>query len=730
MGWFDEQIKQRKENDESIFSDSFVNIAGAVMGSKVSAALNDNKQITKNAMDEILKYYRVKSREIPDNVKDMNDQLEYLMRPYGIMRRTVHLEKGWYKDAIGAMLATKKESGEVVALIPTGLSGYSYFDGAIGKRIKISRKNEDLFDPEAIAFYKPFPLKKIGIPSLMKYILETLSLADLILFGLATLAATLVGMLTPKINHIIFSNVIENESMQLFFSVTVFLVCVSITMLLIGILKSLLMARINTKISLAVEAATMMRVMSLSPSFFKQYSAGELSGRAQYIGSLCNMLISTVLSTGLTSVFSLIYITQIFAYAPTLVVPALAIILATILFSLISSFVQMHISKSRMELSTKEGGMQYAMITGIQKIKLSGAEKRAFARWANLYAKGAEFSYNPPTFLKINGVISMAISLVGTFVMYWAALESGIGVADYYAFNTAYGMVSGAFMSLASIALTVAQIKPIMDMAKPILDAVPEIAENKQVVTKLSGGIELNNVSFRYTETMPNVLEDFSLKIKAGQYVAIVGTTGCGKSTLMRVMLGFETPQKGAVYYDGKDLATLDLKSLRRNIGTVMQNSKLFSGDVYSNIVIAAPWLTMDEAWEAAEMAGIAEDIRHMPMGMHTIISEGAGGISGGQRQRLAIARAIAPKPKVLMFDEATSALDNITQKQVSDSLEKLKCTRIVIAHRLSTIRACDRIIVLDKGKIIEDGTYDELIAKNGFFAELVERQRLDVSNG
>ena len=730
MGWFDEQIKQRKENDESIFSDSFVNIAGAVMGSKVSAALNDNKQITKNAIDEILKYYRVKSREIPDNVKDMNDQLEYLMRPYGIMRRTVHLEKGWYKDAIGAMLATKKESGEVVALIPTGLSGYSYFDGAIGKRIKISRKNEDLFDPEAIAFYKPFPLKKIGVPSLMKYILETLSLADLILFGLATLAATLVGMLTPKINHIIFSNVIENESMQLFFSVTVFLVCVSITMLLIGILKSLLMARINTKISLAVEAATMMRVMSLPPSFFKQYSAGELSGRAQYIGSLCNMLISTVLSTGLTSVFSLIYITQIFAYAPTLVVPALAIILATILFSLISSFVQMHISKSRMELSTKEGGMQYAMITGIQKIKLSGAEKRAFARWANLYAKGAEFSYNPPTFLKINGVISMAISLVGTFVMYWAALESGIGVADYYAFNTAYGMVSGAFMSLASIALTVAQIKPIMDMAKPILDAVPEIAENKQVVTKLSGGIELNNVSFRYTETMPNVLEDFSLKIKAGQYVAIVGTTGCGKSTLMRVMLGFETPQKGAVYYDGKDLATLDLKSLRRNIGTVMQNSKLFSGDVYSNIVIAAPWLTMDEAWEAAEMAGIAEDIRHMPMGMHTIISEGAGGISGGQRQRLAIARAIAPKPKVLMFDEATSALDNITQKQVSDSLEKLKCTRIVIAHRLSTIRACDRIIVLDKGKIIEDGTYDELIAKNGFFAELVERQRLDVSNG
>ena len=727
MGWIDEQIKQRKENDDKVFSDSFINVAGAVMGAKISAALNDNKIITKNAIDEILKYYHVKSREIPDSVNDMNEQLEYLMRPYGIMRRNVCLEKGWHKDAIGAMLATKKDSGEVVALIPTGLAGYSYFDRKSGKQTRISRKNEGLFEREAIAFYKPFPLKKIGIPSLMKYIMGTLSSADLILFVLSTLAATLVGMLLPKINHIIFSDVVENQSMQLFFAITVFLVCVSFSTILIGVMKSLLMARINTKISLSVEAATMMRVMSLPPSFFKGYSAGELSGRAQYIGALCDMIISTVLSTGMTSVFSLLYITQIFAYAPALVVPALLVIIATILFSVISSLLQMRISRNRMELSAKESGMQYAMISGIQKIKLSGAEKRAFARWANLYAKGAAFTYNPPMFIKINGVISMAISLVGTFVVYWVAVKSNIAVADYYAFNTAYGMVSGAFLSLASIALTVAQIKPTVDMAKPILEAVPEISEGKQVVTELSGGIELHNVSFRYAESQPNILDDFSLKIKAGQYVAIVGATGCGKSTLMRILLGFEIPQKGSVYYDGKDIAALDLKSLRRNIGTVMQNSKLFSGDIYSNIVISAPRLTVDDAWEAAEMAGIAEDIRQMPMGMHTIISEGSGGISGGQRQRLAIARAIAPKPKILMFDEATSALDNITQKMVSDSLEKLECTRIVIAHRLSTIRACDRIIFLENGKIAEDGTYDELIAKNGLFAQLVERQRLDV---
>ena len=258
------------------------------------------------------------------------------------------------------------------------------------------------------------------------------------------------------------------------------------------------------------------------------------------------------------------------------------------------------------------------------------------------------------------------------------------------------------------------------------METEPEASESKEVVTRISGGIELNNITFRYSESMPPVIDNLSLKIRPGQYVAIVGATGCGKSTLMRIMLGFERPQKGAVFYDGKNLSSLDLKSLRQKIGVVMQDGKLFQGDIYSNIVISAPQLTLDDAWEAARMAGMAEDISAMPMGMFTLVSEGQGGISGGQRQRLMIARAIAPRPRILMFDEATSALDNITQRQVTESLDGLKCTRIVIAHRLSTIRTCDRIIVLDKGRIAEDGSYEELIAKQGIFAELVARQRLD----
>ena len=730
MGWFDEQIKQRKKNDDDIFADSFLNLAGSVMGTRMAEALRDDRQATKNAIDEILKYYHIKTKDIPDDVKDTSEQLEYLLRPNGIMRRTVTLADGWYQDAIGAMLGVLKEDKSVVALLPNGLKGYRFLDRKTGKYIKVDKRTESLLEREAICFYKPFPLKKMGVPDLLRYIWETLTISDFVLFGGITLLITLVGMLTPKLNNIIFSKIVVDGNLQVVLAMAVFLICVSLSTLMLGAVKTLFMARIQTRLNISVQAATMMRVLSLPTDFFKKYSAGELSARSQYINTLCDMLISTIFSTGLTSLFSLVYISQIFAYAPAMVVPALVIILVTVLFSVVSALVQMKIRRKQMKLSAKEHGMSYALISGIQKIKLSGSEKRAFARWANQYAKQAELTYNPPLFIKLNAVISTAISLFGVAVLYYAAVKSGTSVADYYAFHTAYGMVSGAFMSLAGVALNVADFKPILHMVKPMLETVPEISEGKQVIQRLMGGIEMTNVSFRYDENMPYVLENLSLKIRPGQYVAIVGKTGCGKSTLMRLLLGFEKPQKGAVYYDGKDLNTIDLKSLRRKIGVVMQDGKLFQGDIYSNIVISAPQLTMDEAWEAAEMAGIAEDIRNMPMGMHTIISEGSGGVSGGQRQRLVIARAIAPKPKILMFDEATSALDNLTQRKVSDSLDALKCTRIVIAHRLSTIKQCDRIIMLDKGQIIEDGTYEELVAKDGYFAELVARQQLDEPKG
>lgn len=713
--------------DNEVFEDSFIKAAGIIMGKKLSAAMNDQRQAATDAIGEILKCFHVKPREVPDSMTDMNDTLEYLLRPHGIMRRNITLEKGWYKDASGPMIGTRTDDGSVVALIPTGMTKYSFFDTKSGKRVFLNKKTEKLIDKEAIAFYKPFPSTKIGIPGLLRYIVENLRPADIALVVIGTIAVTLIGLLTPKLNEMLFSDVIASGSIKALVAIAVFIVCVSLSSLMLGTVKDLLMTRLTTRLSLSVEAATMMRILSLPANFFKDYSSGELANRSQYINELVKQLLNMILTTGLTSVFSLVYITQIFAYAPSLVAPALIVIIGTVVIAAVSAVLQIRVSMKQMELASKESGMSYALISGIQKIKLSGAEKRSFARWGDMYSKGAKLLYDPPMLLKVNTVLTTAISLIGTIVIYFAAVNNGVSVAEYYAFNTAYGMVSGAFISLAGIALSAAQIKPILEMAKPILEAQPEVAEEKQVVERLMGGIELNNITFSYNENMPNVLDGVSLKISPGQYVAIVGKTGCGKSTLMRIMLGFEKSQRGAVYYDGKDLERIDLKSLRRNIGTVMQAGKLFTGDIYSNIVITNPRLTLDDAWEAAEMAGFADDIRSMPMGMFTLISEGQGGISGGQRQRLLIARAIAPKPRILMFDEATSALDNITQKTVSDSLEKLKCTRIVIAHRLSTIKQCDRIIVLDKGHIVEDGTYDELIENNGFFAELVERQRVEV---
>lgn len=724
MGWFSEQIKKRKKLDDENFSDAMEEIAASVLRQR-AAPSSDSATNTKSAIAEILSYYKIKIRDIPEGVTDPDDQLEYYMRPHGVMSRRVKLEEGWYKDAAGPMLA-KTESGNVIALIPGVMKGYSYFDHVKGKKIKVNAKTVKQISEEATVFYRPFPPKKLGISALWKYIFSCISPSALLMLVAVSLLTTLVGMISPKITNIIFSDVIENGSVSIILAISVFSICVSISILMMSAVKSLITGRISTEMSISVQAATMARILSLPASFFRNYSAGELTSKAQYVNTLCNTLFSTFAVTGLTSLLSLIYISQVFTYAPGLVLPALGVTFATLLFSVITTLAQIKIDKAAMELSSKNHGMTYAMITGIQKIKLSGSEKRAFARWGRHYNEEIKLEYGRPMPLLMSGVIGTAISLIGTIVMYFFAVRSNVSLADYYAFNAAYGMVSGAFSSAVSIALRAASIRPTLEMAKPIMEAEPEVSDGKQLVTRLTGSLELSHVSFRYSDNMPLVIDDLSLKIRPGQYVAIVGKTGCGKSTLMRLLLGFEQPQKGAVYYDGKDISSLDVRSLRKNIGVVMQNGKLFQGDLYSNITISAPWLTLDEAWKAAEIASIADDIRAMPMGMHTVVGEGGSGFSGGQKQRLMIARAVASEPKILMLDEATSALDNITQKKISEALDKLKCTRIVIAHRLSTIRHCDRIILLENGKIVEDGTYDELIAKDGAFSELVRRQQIN----
>ncbi|MBQ6572994.1 MAG: ATP-binding cassette domain-containing protein, partial [Bacteroidales bacterium] len=425
------------------------------------------------------------------------------------------------------------------------------------------------------------------------------------------------------------------------------------------------------------------------------------------------------------SLFSLVYLFQMNIYAQELVLPAMAVLFGQMALMTLLFFFQRAVNRKSLAASAKLTSLVYDLMSGIVKLKLTGSHKRAFTRWLDTYRESAGLNFNPPLVLKISGALTMLLNMGATGLIYFLAARHNIAPSNYIAFVTAWGMVSGALMPLTQMIQGFASVEPLLAMAKPILDAEPEIDEKSKSANTLSGAIEVCHLSFRYSEDEPLILDDFSLKIKPGEYIGVVGKSGCGKSTLVRLLLGFETPQSGAIYYDNYDLKDVDKSSIRQKIGTCLQNGTLFPGSIFSNLTITAPESTMGDAWEAVRLVGMDKDIKELPMGMSTLISESGEGFSGGQKQRLLIARALINRPSILIFDEATSALDNISQKIVSDNLGSLGCTRIAIAHRVSTIRNCDRIIVLDKGRIVEEGTYDQLKLKGGLFAGMLNRQEI-----
>lgn len=723
MGWFSDQIKERMDRDKLGFTEALEKMAYIVMDAPdFATTMGDTWEQSQFAIEKVLQYYGKKYLEHPKGAKNLDQALDEQLQPYGMMRRNVTLKDEWYLSATGAMLGRKK-TGEILAFIPEKRGGYCYYEKATHKKVPINGKNAQDFAPEALCFYQPFPLKSMTMKDLVGYISKIPSKDDKGILVALTLFVTMLGLLLPKINHFIFSTVVFSTDVTLLLATMVLFLGISVTKLLLELIKNLFLYGLKIKMELAVESATMMRVLALPLDFFRKYSPGNLFQRMDSVGKISGIFIDCFLSVGLTSLFSVIYLVQIFQYARPLLLPALVVLVALLILTITTAVVSGRLQREFLDHSANESGLVFAFLNGISKIKLAGAEKRAFAKWADAYEKEATCLYRPPHVIPMSPVYGTIITFFGSVAMYYMAVSSGISAADYMTFSLSFGMLTGNFMALSAASMELSQVYGILHLAEPILQAVPEISERKKIVPKLLGHIELNNVYFKYEGAMDYLLGDFNLNIKPGQYVAIVGKTGCGKSTLMRILLGFETPEKGAIYYDGKSLQDLDLKSLRQNIGVVSQNGKLFSGDIFSNIVASAPSLTLEDAWTAARLAGIEDDIKRMPMGMQTLLTQGGGGISGGQRQRLLIARAIAHKPNILMFDEATSALDNLTQKIVTESLNSLKCTKIVIAHRLSTIQQCDRIIVLDQGKIVEDGTYEDLVNRQGFFAELVQRQ-------
>ena len=718
----DTRAQKNAEKTERAYAELAASIGGK--SKRQPAQIDDSEQVDK-VIRACLEYIGVEPGDPPTGNVDLEERIDWICRPTGTMHRKVRLTAGWQKEAFGAMVG-RLNTGDVVALIPRGLGGYWYLDPSTGKKVKITAEVAKHLDQEAVFFYKPLPSRPLKKGDLSSFVFGSLSRSDYLIVIAAAAVVTLVGLLPAWANKVAFGVVAPSGQLGLVLPIAALLVGVTVTTTLFGICRSLIMARVSLKLDIASESATYARVLSLPASFFKDYAAGELASRMGSLTALCQQMVSILLGSGLSALLSLVYVFQIFAYAPALAVPALLVVVVQAVLGIVCTLLTIKYERASMEANAKSSGVVTALLNGIQKVKLAGAEDLAFSRWAHGYAEYAKATYNRPMLLNALPAIVGLVGLLGNILIYFMAATSGVTYDNYMAFNAAFGQTTGAIMGLTTVAGQIARAKPLLDLVRPILDANPETDDDRPSVESLSGSVEVSGVSFRYGENLPLVLNDLSFSVKPREYVAIVGQSGCGKSTIMRLLLGFEEPESGSIFYGPHDVRKVNLRSLRRHVGTVMQDSRLFMGDIYSNITISAPSATLDDAWEAAEIAGIADDIRKMPMGMKTLVSEGGGGVSGGQRQRLMIARAVCGNRRILMFDEATSALDNKTQKHVTDSLAKLNCTRIVIAHRLSTVRDCDRILVVSGGRIAEEGAYDELITRDGIFADLVARQRAD----
>ena len=726
MSWFEEQLKTRRRLDDEQVAEAYERIASAVAGSKRTPRMTlDDVAATDSALAVVLRYFGKTPADVPESLTDPLDRMDYAVRSCGMIKRRVVLDGNWWNDATGAYLG-QLTTGEPIAIIPRGMRSYCYVEPSTNKKVLLTSRTAADVMSEAFCFYRPLPERSLSTRDLITFMVESLDVGDYLRILLATIAVALVGLLPAIANGLLFDRIIPSGDVGLILPICALLLGSVLASTLIGIMRSLVTTRLSSKLTMQIEAAMMARVLMLPPTFFKDRQAGDLAKRVRRVRNIVEILTSVFLGSAMTAVFSLVYIAQITAYTPSLVIPAIIIIVVQLVLGIVIAVAQARRQRLIVEADLEVSGLVPALLNGISKVKLAGAEKRAFARWADVEADFLAAKYDLPMWYKVADTLPALIALIGTIVIYWVAGTSDVKLADFMAFNVAYGAVSSAVITLSRTGGRLAQVGSYLDSVRPLLQAVPESAGQGKQVTSLSGSIEVAGVTFRYDQNQPPVLEDLTLNVKSGEYLAIVGKSGSGKSTLLRLLLGFEKPERGAIYFGGQDIADIDARSLRRIVGVCLQNGRLFSGTLFSNIVVSSPRATMDDAWEAAELAGVADDIRDMPMGMHTLISEGSGGVSGGQRQRILIARAVCSKPRIIIFDEATSALDNVTQKHVSDSLAGLKCTRIVVAHRLSTIKLADRIVMLDGGHIIEEGTYDELMAADGEFAELVRRQQLE----
>jgi len=639
--------------------------------------------------------------------------------------RRVKLTDGWLKEDNGPLLAFTEEDDVPIALLPRRPGRYEYFDPSSGIAAPLTEEAAGRLSDTAYMFYKPLPPGALKLIDIVKLAADRSAWRDMAVMLTISLVVGLLGLFTPIATGILFDSVIPEADRTQLVEMAFVLLGSSVAVFLFELARGSAVMRLEGRSDMTIQAAVWDRLLRLPVGFFRDYSSGDLAMRANSINAIRRQLSGIALSTLFAGVFSSFNLLLLFRYDTGIAFVAVGLALIGILASVGFAYAQVRYQRELMKDQGKLSSLMLHLLSGIAKFRIAAAESRAFYLWANLFGKLNRIGFKSNRLQAYFAVYQAIFPIATSMVLYYSVVSMGegrISTGDFIAFFAAFSSFLSAMLAMSSSLLSIMGIVTLYERAKPILEALPEEADGGAHPGTLSGSIEWSRVRFRYEKDGPWIVRDVSLAVQPGAFVAIVGESGSGKSTLLRLLLGFEKPESGTVRYDGKELGSLDVREVRRQIGVVLQSAEVMAGDIRENIV-GSTGLSIEEAWEAAAMAGLDADIREMPMGMHTVIADGGGTLSGGQRQRLLIARAIVRKPRILLFDEATSALDNRTQAVVSESLERLQATRIVIAHRLSTIRHADLIVVMKRGQIVQKGTYEELMEQDGEFAEMARRQ-------
>ena len=640
--------------------------------------------------------------------------------------REVMLSGNWYHQAGGSLLATLEGSNEPVALLQKYPRRYIMHNPATGERVRITKENAVELAPKAVMFYRSLPMHRLTGKDIIRFVLKGTGKIDWLWVFIMGLCGGLLGMLTPIIIGIVFDTVIPDGNRSMLVQIGFLMGAMALTSFSFEITRSFSMHRISGIAERDLQPAVWDRMLSLPAMFFKQYSAGELTERAMGVSRILQKLSGTVTNTIITSIFSVFYIIVMFTKSVRLTWFGLGIAIVVLAVSLVLGWIQIKHEGREIAVNNKTYGRMFGWLSGLAKIKMSGSEKRTFYNWSQMYQESREITFRKESIGNWSNVFNSVAILLSSMVIYAVMFnlkDAMIGAGAFIAFNAALGSLLQGCVRLSQAVISANTVIPLYKAIQPVFQALPEYDDLKSEAPPLTGDIELSRINFSYDKDGPQIIKDVSLHIRNGEHVALVGPSGSGKSTLFRILLAFEQPDSGEIYFDKISLSQMDIRSVRRQLGVVLQSGMLLAGSIFENIAGMNPNITQKDALSVIQQVGMEEDLEQMPMGLHTVISEGASTISGGQRQRLLIARALAGNPKILFFDEATSALDNKTQKIVSDSINQLKATRITIAHRLSTVQECDRIIVLENGRITEEGTYAELMKVNGTFAAMARRQ-------